>query len=88
MHPTFARLQETSDEELVAQLDRIARTTMVGTEFYLDELARRSSAHQTAIIVRSTETIRRLTWWIAGLTAIVAVLTAVSAVVVVAGAGG
>jgi hypothetical protein len=84
--PTLAELRAMSEEELIRRHDE-HETWSAGPGYYLDELARRDAARQTAIMVRSTETIRRLTWCIAGLTLVVTVLTAIS-VVIVAGSGG
>jgi len=77
-----------SDEELVAQLDRIAQHTQVGSQFYLDELRRRETDRQTAAMLQFTNTIRRLTWVIAVLTVVLTVLTAVSLLVLVRETGG
>jgi hypothetical protein len=87
MQPQVARLRAMSDEELVAQLDRIAEHTQVGSQFYLDELRRRETDRQTAAMLRFTNTIRRLTWVIAVLTVVLTMLTAVSLLVLVREAG-
>ncbi len=63
MAPTITRLRSMSDGELIELYDRAAASTVVGTGFYLDELARRDLQRQTA-------TIRRLTWAITFLTVV------------------
>jgi hypothetical protein len=60
--PSIAKLKQMSDEQLIEQHDLLAPNTGVGTQFYLDELNRRSQDRQTFAILRSTKIIERLTW--------------------------
>lgn len=63
-------LRRKSDEELIEQHDRLSEHTVVGTDYFLHELARREGARQTATMLQLTKTIHRLTWTIAFLTAL------------------
>ena len=51
---TYAELRAASDAELIEAHDRMARITVVGTSYYLDELNRRENE-------RLDKSIRRLT---------------------------
>jgi hypothetical protein len=73
---SFQELRETSSEELVRAHDAEAEHTVVGVNYFLDELARREAAAQTAAIVK-------LTLAIAICTAVVTVATIVSTLYVV-----
>jgi hypothetical protein len=46
---TLATLRALSDDELVELYDRLAPTTVVGTAFFLDELARRDRGRQARL---------------------------------------
>jgi hypothetical protein len=61
-------LRRLSDDELIRRHDQQAMNTVVGIDYYLNELARRDTARQTA-------TIRRLTWTIFAFTVVIAVVT-------------
>jgi hypothetical protein len=71
VEPRIDRLRAMSDQELIAEHDRVAEHTQIGTEFCPSELARRDAARQTAKVVKLT---RVITW----LTGIMTVLTALS----------
>jgi hypothetical protein len=77
MSHTIARIRELSDSDLIAEHDRLAQSTVVGVDYYLNELARRDQARQTALLLRYT---RILLW----LTVIVTLATVVSLAVAVA----
>lgn len=67
--PSIRELRTLSDEELIRRHDEEATHTVVGTQYYLDELHRRAQERQTTTIVRYT----RYIFW---LTVAVGVLTA------------
>ena len=50
-----AELRSMSDEELVTLHDEIARFTQVGLNFYRDELAKRQSEREMAVMRRLTK---------------------------------
>jgi hypothetical protein len=65
---TLKDLRALSDDELIRRHDEEAAHTVVGTDYYLAELARRES-HKTA------EGVARDTTWMKRLTAIITALT-------------
>ncbi len=62
-------LRNKSIDELIEEHDRLSEHTVVGTDYYLQELARRDAARQTEAMLGFTDTIRRLTWVVVFLTA-------------------
>jgi len=52
--PTFAQLRIMTDTDLEAAYDRAAQSVQVATQFYLDELNRRTQDRQTRAILRYT----------------------------------
>lgn len=72
-----------SDDELVAEHDRVAKNTMVGLNYYLEELTRREFVRSSAAALREARAARRLALANAGV-AIVAVLVAISIPIVLA----
>jgi hypothetical protein len=62
MAETIEELRSLSDEEVIHKHDRIATTTVVGTQHYLSELARRDTIRQGERMERLTVSINRLTW--------------------------
>jgi hypothetical protein len=79
MARTIADLRAMSDEDLVRAHDSHAQHTVVGINYYLEELARRDAAGAGTRIEAMTHRIEVLTWVIAGMTAIILVLTGLSA---------
>jgi hypothetical protein len=69
-YPSYSQLRTMSEEGLIAELDRIAERTELGTPCYLAELTRRELARQTAILLRIA--------WIVAVLAFVVVLLAVT----------
>ena len=67
-------LQNLTNDELVKRHDEQAKTTVVGTQYYQDELNRRSQDRQTRAMLRFTK-------WIMGMTAAVTVATIVNVVI-------
>lgn len=70
MSHTISELRTKSDAELIEKHDRLSEHTIVGTDYYLQELARRNAASQTTAMLKFTSTINRLTWAITTLTAL------------------
>lgn len=71
MAPSITQLRAMTDEELAAACDGIAEGTVVGLNFYRDELARRE-------MLRLTTSVRRLTWAIAIMTGVMTMAACVS----------
>jgi hypothetical protein len=63
-------LRAASDEELIERHDRLAKDTIVGVNYYLEELARRDAQAQGDRVESLTKTVVNLTWVIAILTAV------------------
>ncbi len=61
-------LRNISTEDLVKRHDHAAENTVVGVDYYLDELSRRDQEAQTRAMLR-------LTWLIAGMTGVMVVAT-------------
>ena len=78
MAETIEELRNLPDEEVIQRHDSAAVHTVVGTQHYLDELARRDAVRQGERMERLTASINRLTWAITGATIIGVVLTLVS----------
>jgi hypothetical protein len=70
-------LQETPDEELIAEHDRHATNTVAGTQYYLDELNRR--AQQRAL--EAADRLARRAFWLTIVNTVFAALATVAAVV-------
>jgi len=66
--PSKAQLEALTDDELVALYNGHAAGTVVGSGFYLDELARRKLAQESQRMTDMTRTMKRLTWAIFFLT--------------------
>ena len=76
MAETFKELAGLSDDDLKAQYDRRAESTVTGISFYLDELRSRSND-------RVTRSVERLTKWLLLLTVAITFATIVQVIVVV-----
>lgn len=75
---SIRRLREASDEELIDRHDDLAKKTIAGARYYLEELSRRDQERATNAMLGFTRTISRLTWAILGLTLVnVAVATTI-----------
>lgn len=70
MIPKYSDLQRLTDEELVARYDSAAEHTVVGTDFYLDELSRRGTRRQSETMLQFTRQMRSWTIVIVMLTVI------------------
>jgi hypothetical protein len=75
--PDHAQLEALSDEELVTGYNAAAASTVVGTGFYREEIARRQMARESARMLALTRTMARLTWAILALTIVNVLLVAV-----------
>lgn len=67
---TIEELRKMSIEELIRAYDNHAQSTVVGTQFYLDEIVRRDAETQTKAMIRLTKRLEILTWVIMLLTVI------------------
>lgn len=74
---TWSELKSVSDEELVAQFDRNAQHTAMGTSFYTTEIHARAESRRGQRIEAMTHQMLQLTRAITGLT----IVSAMSAVV-------
>jgi len=74
MSETLADLRATSDDELVRKHDELAKHTVVGTNHYLQELARRDQNRQTKAMLRYTR-------WVVIMTGVITIATVVNVVV-------
>jgi hypothetical protein len=72
---TIAELRSLPDEEIIRRHDAQAIHTVVGTQHYLDELARRDAERQGKRMEALTRSINRLTVLIAIATVVGVVLT-------------
>ena len=61
MSRSIAELRRTSDEQLTEEHDRIAKNTVVGVDYYLNELRRRESARREKVMVGLTIVIAAMT---------------------------
>jgi hypothetical protein len=73
MIPKFSELAALTDDELMARYDREAENTVVGTNFYIGEMARRANDKQV-------EAVRILTKQMRDMTIVILVLTAINVV--------
>lgn len=69
MAPTHEQIAAMSDDDLVARYNDLAKSTVVGTSFYREEIARRQAGRENARMLALTHTMARLTWVILALTA-------------------
>ena len=69
-------LRKLTDDELIKRYDEQAKKTPVGTNYYQDELNRRSQDRQTKAMMK-------LTKWIGFMTAVVTVATVVNVIIAV-----
>jgi hypothetical protein len=60
-HPTHESLRQASDEDLIKTLDEMAGRTVVGTQFYIDELNSRAQSKITVEVQRFTKQMRDMT---------------------------
>src|SRR5689334_13180820 len=72
---TVAELRTLSDADLIREHDRIAQSTVLGLNYFRDELYRRDQDAQTRVMLKLT---RVITW----MTGIILVLTVVNTILV------
>jgi hypothetical protein len=72
--PTLQELRSMTDDQLVETHDNLAKHTGVGTQHFLDEIARREQTKQTEAILSYT---RWMTW----LTVIITVATIINVII-------
>lgn len=70
-------LRETPDEQLIAEHDQLAQNTVVGTQYFMDELNRR--VQQRAL--EAADGLARRAFWLTVANTVLAVVAAVAAVV-------
>lgn len=70
-------LRETSDEQLIAEHDQHAQSTIVGTQYYLDELNRRVQQRS----LEATDRLARRALWLTIVNTVFAAVATVAAVV-------
>jgi isoleucyl-tRNA synthetase len=76
--PKLSKLRTMSDEEIEQIYDKTAPNTVVGTDFYLDELSRRAFRRASDAALEEAQSAKRL----AVVNAVVAVIAVIVAVVV------
>ncbi|MDP2210302.1 MAG: hypothetical protein Q8J63_01025 [Candidatus Aquicultor sp.] len=78
MIPTHEELESMSEQDLILRYDAEARNTVVGTQFFRDELIRRRQNRQTYEMLAFTRQVRNMTIAITVFTVISAILVAVT----------
>ena len=71
MSKTIVELRNTPDDVLIAEHDALAVHTVIGVNYYLDEIRRREAAQLESTMIRPT-------WAIAVLTFVVTVATIIN----------
>lgn len=61
MAPSVAELRKLSDSEIEKRYNDLAKSTVVGTAFYLEELHRREADRREAAMIRMTAVMMWLT---------------------------
>jgi hypothetical protein len=77
MAPKFADLEQMTDAQIRELYDRTAETTVVGLDFYLDELRRRDSERT----VRASNDLARKAFWLGVINGVFALAATVTAIV-------
>ncbi len=83
MAETIAQLRELSDDNLIQQHDVLAKSTVVGTAHYLDELHRRDQQKTSEEMLEYTRAMDRMTKRITLLAVITTVATLITTVKVI-----
>jgi signal transduction histidine kinase len=78
MIPKYSELSALSDDELRERYDAAAKSTVVGTGFYLDELRRRAQQRQNDELLALTRQVRNFTFVVTLLTLVNVALVAVA----------
>ena len=82
MARTWTELRSLSDEELIAEHDKLAQLTGVGLGYYLEEMRFRHLNRDSERMLNYTQTILGYTKWVKWMTVIITVATIISVVVV------
>ena len=72
--PSLKELRAMSDDQIIEAHDRLAQNTIVGTQHFLDEVARREQSRQTEAMLAYTR-------WITWMTGAVTLATIVNLVI-------
>jgi len=80
MSQTIEQLSKLSDDEIISLHDKAANNTVVGVQFYLDEINRREQNKQTKLMLKYT---KYMLW----LTILVTFLTIINLLALVFGLG-
>lgn len=70
LSPRHEELAALSDRDLISRFNAAAENTVVGLNFYRDELVRRQLARESERMLRLTRSMRNLTWVILVLTVV------------------
>jgi hypothetical protein len=62
MSKSIADLRALSDQDLIREHDETAKSTVVGTSYYVEELARRESKRNADSVLQNTIAVKNLTW--------------------------
>jgi hypothetical protein len=84
MSYSLAELRSMPPDRLIREHDEQAKTTVMGVNYYLEEIARRDAEAQGARMEQMTSEMARLTAQIRWLTVLITVLTAISTYAVIA----
>ena len=80
--PTYSELRNMAESEIIAKFDKeISPQYTPATEFYLNELFRRSQEKQATESSQQTNAVLRFTKWVAILTLIVTLATIINIVI-------
>lgn len=86
MADTIAQLRGKTDEELIAEHDRRAPNTVLGTDFFIEELERRSRERSAAAaedLARASNRLARRAFWLSVTSAVLSAVAAGAAVAAV-----
>ena len=85
MSHTWQKIKSLSDEELIAAHDKVSANTVVGVQYYLDELRYRSQNRIVEEQSRIAERVERYTKYLFWLTIAIAIATLINILVAVFG---
>jgi hypothetical protein len=80
--PSIAQLRQATETDLITAHDSLAKDTVSGVKYYLDELARREQNRQAETMLGYTGAMLKYTRLMALLTGIVTVATIVSVIAI------
>jgi hypothetical protein len=81
MAKTLEGLRELPDAELIHQHDEVAKTTVIGTQYFVDELVRREQDRATQAMLQSTQEMHKFTKQMRTMTIIILLATLASVAV-------